>query len=435
MKPPVLIVFSHLRWGFVFQRPQQLLTRLAQHYRVLFVEEPVWQAGPQGLHQSAPAANITVIQPHTDSDAPGFHDSQIAPLLLLLTPLLEEDEQPLIWFYTPMALPLLTPFNPSLVIYDCMDELSAFQNAPRQLQQRESALMTRADLVFTGGTSLYEAKRDKHPQVYCFPSSVDAIHFEQARDRSNRHPLQDAIPAQRLGYYGVLDERIDLPLIAALADSHPEWQIIMVGPVVKIDPASLPQRDNIHWLGQQPYQALPQFLAGWDVCLMPFAINASTRFISPTKVLEYMAAQLPIVSTAIIDVARHYAEEVAVAESHAEFITACEQAMAIGAAERLALAGRMQAKVDATSWDRTAEQIHGLIQQALTQRQPALSSVSQGSAQANITPLTPLMLESEAVPCLIIGAGPTGLSAGYHYGEGAVLLEKKWHPWRLVPLN
>lgn len=428
MKPPVLIVFSHLRWGFVFQRPQQLLTRLAQHYRVLFVEEPVWQAGPQGLHQSSPAANITVIQPHTDSDAPGFHDSQIAPLLLLLTPLLEEDEQPLIWFYTPMALPLLTPFNPSLVIYDCMDELSAFQNAPRQLQQRESALMTRADLVFTGGTSLYEAKRDKHPQVYCFPSSVDAIHFEQARDRSNRHPMQDAIPAQRLGYYGVLDERIDLPLIAALADSHPEWQIIMVGPVVKIDPASLPQRDNIHWLGQQPYQALPQFLAGWDVCLMPFAINASTRYISPTKVLEYMAAQLPIVSTAIIDVARHYAEEVAVAESHAEFIAACEQAMAIGAAERLALAGRMQAKVDATSWDRTAEQIHGLIQQALTQRQPSIRSASQGSAQANITPLTPLMLESEAVPCLIIGAGPTGLSAGYHYGEGAVLLEKNATP-------
>ncbi len=177
-----------------------------------------------------------MIQPHTDSDAPGFHDSQIAPLLLLLTPLLEEDEQPLIWFYTPMALPLLTPFDPSLVIYDCMDELSAFQNAPRQLQQRESALMTRADLVFTGGTSLYEAKRDKHPQVYCFPSSVDAIHFEQARDRSNRHPMQDAIPAQRLGYYGVLDERIDLPLIAALADSHPEWQIIMVGPVVKLIP-------------------------------------------------------------------------------------------------------------------------------------------------------------------------------------------------------
>lgn len=428
MKPPVLLVFSHLRWGFVFQRPQQLLTRLAQHYRVVFVEEPVWQAEPPGLHQSSPAANITVIQPHTDSDAPGFHDSQIAPLLPLLTPLLEEDEQPLIWFYTPMALPLLTPFDPALVIYDCMDELSAFRNAPRQLQQRESALMTRADLVFTGGTSLYEARRDKHPHVCCFPSSVDAVHFEQARDRSNRHPLQDAIPPRRLGYYGVLDERIDLPLIAALADTHPDWQIVMVGPVVKIDPASLPQRANIHWMGQQPYQALPQFLAGWDVCLMPFAINASTRYISPTKVLEYMAAQLPIVSTAIVDVARHYAEEVAVAENHADFITACEQAMTMSAADRLALTGRMQDKVDATSWDRTAEQIHTLIQQALTQRQPAAEPADRVSAQANVMPLTPAMLESEAVPCLIIGAGPTGLSAGYHYGEGAVVLEKNSTP-------
>ncbi|WP_448310076.1 FAD-dependent oxidoreductase [Pantoea sp. PGP6] len=428
--PPVLIVFSHLRWGFVFQRPQQLLTRLAQHYRVLFVEEPVWQAGPPGLHQSQPAANITVIQPHTDIQAAGFHDSQIAPLQLLLAPLMDEDQQPLVWFYTPMALPLLTPFNPALVIYDCMDELSAFHNAPRQLQQRESALMTRADLVFTGGSSLYEAKRDKHPQVYCFPSSVDAVHFEQARDRSNRHPLQDSIPARRLGYYGVLDERIDLPLIAALADSHPDWQIIMVGPVVKIDPASLPQRANIHWLGQQPYQALPQFLAGWDVCLMPFALNASTRYISPTKVLEYMAAQLPIVSTAITDVARHYADEVAVAGDHQQFIAACERAIALSAADRLALAGNMQAKVAATSWDSTVEQVHALIQQALTRKQ-TLTTASPPLTepqQANVSALTPAMLESAAVECLIIGAGPTGLSAGYHYGEGAVLLEKNATP-------
>lgn len=428
--PPVLIVFSHLRWGFVFQRPQQLLTRLAQHYRVLFVEEPIWQAGPPGLHQSQPAANITVIQPHTDIQAAGFHDSQIAPLQLLLAPLMDEDEQPLVWFYTPMALPLLTPFNPALVIYDCMDELSAFHNAPRQLQQRESALMTRADLVFTGGSSLYEAKRDKHPQVYCFPSSVDAVHFEQARDRSNRHPLQDSIPARRLGYYGVLDERIDLPLIAALADSHPDWQIIMVGPVVKIDPASLPQRDNIHWLGQQPYQALPQFLAGWDVCLMPFALNASTRYISPTKVLEYMAAQLPIVSTAITDVARHYADEVAVAGDHQQFIAACERAIALSAADRLALAGKMQAKVAATSWDRTVEQVHGLIQQALTRKPPhtATSLPLTEPQRTNVSALTPAMLESAAVECLIIGAGPTGLSAGYHYGESAVLLEKNATP-------
>ncbi|MBE5252529.1 NAD(P)-binding protein [Mixta mediterraneensis] len=429
MKQPTLIVFSHLRWGFVFQRPQHLLTRLAKHYRVLFIEEPVYQAGPPGLIQNSPATNITVIQPHTDINAPGFHDSQIAALQLLLASLVEEDEHPLVWFYTPMALPLLTPFQPRLVIYDCMDELSAFHQAPRQLQQRESALLTRADLVFTGGTSLYEAKKDKHPQVHCFPSSVDAIHFEQALDRSNRHPLQDALPPLRLGYYGVIDERIDLPLIAALADSHPEWQIVMVGPVVKIDPASLPQRSNIHWFGQQPYQALPQFLAGWDVCLMPFALNASTRYISPTKVLEYMAAQLPIVSTAIVDVERHYTDLVSVAYSHDAFIQACETALKLTPVERLALAEKMQTKVAATSWDRTVGQIHTLMQRALSHG----SEVTQHSDETAKSPtavtwLTPPTEGAEKVSCLIIGAGPTGLSAGYHYGEGAIILEKNATP-------
>ena len=429
MKKPNLIVFSHLRWGFVFQRPQHLLTRLAQHYQILFIEEPLHQAGPAGIHQSSPAPNITVIQPHTEIDAPGFHDSQIAPLQLLLSTLIDEDERPLVWFYTPMALPLLTPFQPCAVIYDCMDELSAFNQAPRQLQQRESALLSRADLVFTGGTSLYEAKKSKHPHVHCLPSSVDAVHFEQALDRNNGHPLQEALPPLRLGYYGVIDERMDLELIAALADSHPEWQIIMVGPVVKIDPAMLPQRSNIHWFGQQPYQALPQFLAGWDVCLMPFALNASTRYISPTKVLEYMAAQLPIVSTAIADVERHYAGLVAIAHSQAEFIQACENALRLTPEARQALAEQMQAKVAATSWDRTAEQMHRLMHQAMAKTTDTTQGNNEASAvQPAVTWLTPLTEESETVPCLIIGAGPTGLSAGYHYGEGAVVLEKNATP-------
>ena len=187
------------------------------------------------------------------------------------------------------------------------------------------------------------------------------MHFEQALDRSNGHPLQQALPPMRLGYYGVIDERLDIDLVAALADTHPEWQIVMVGPVVKIDPATLPQRPNIHWLGQQPYEALPQFLAGWDVCLMPFALNASTQFISPTKVLEYMAAQLPIVSTAIADIVRHYPDTVAIAYSPEEFVRACERALAMSAEEREMKAQQMQAVVAATSWDTTTEQMHKLM--------------------------------------------------------------------------
>ena len=423
MKHAVLVVFSHLRWGFVYQRPQHLLSRLAQHYRILFIEEPVHQQGEAGLRQHSPAPNVTVIEPHTDVDAPGFHDSQIAVLQPLLADLLEKDEQPLVWFYTPMALPLLTCFQPSAIIYDCMDELSAFQMAPRQLQQRESALLSRADVVFTGGTSLYEAKKHRHPNVFCFPSSVDAGHFEQALDRSNGHPLQDNLPRPRLGYYGVIDERMDVDLIAALADAHPEWQIVMVGPVVKIDVNSLPQRSNLHWLGQQPYEALPHFLAGWDVCLMPFALNASTRFISPTKVLEYMAAQLPVVSTAVPDVVRHFTGVVSIADTTQGFVQACEAALAMDEAQRRAQAVQMAEIIAETSWDRTAEQMHAQIvglRDSVVVPVPA-TGVPESSERVHAVSLRP-------VECLILGAGPTGLSAGYHYGEGAVVLEKNSTP-------
>lgn len=424
---PVLIVFSHLRWAFVFQRPQHLMTLLAQYYQIFFVEEPLYQAGSPGMHKHSPAPNITVIQPYTDIEAPGFHDSQIAPLQLLLSTLIDEHQRPLIWFYTPMALPLLTGFNPLVVIYDCMDELSAFDQAPRQLQQRESALMSRADIVFTGGTSLYEAKKSRHPHVYCFPSSVDAVHFEQALDRTNGHPLQESVPLPRLGYYGVIDERMDLPLIAALADSHPQWQIVMVGPVVKIDPASLPQRSNIHWFGQQPYQALPQFLAGWDVCLMPFALNASTRYISPTKVLEFMAAHLPVVSTPVADVVRHYAHLVSIAGDPAAFAEACEAALNMPTAAKEELIEQMKARVAATSWEHTADQMHNLMAQAAVRNSDVIAV-----APAPIAPVTDWSVtqteNAERVECLIVGAGPTGLSAGYHYGEGAVVLEKNATP-------
>ena len=295
-----LIVFSHLRWDFVYQRPQHLLSRLARHHPVVFVEEPKYDAQGLYLKLSTPAPNVLVVQPHTPINQTvsqtGFHDDQLPHLQKLMRQLVRDYSDHIAWFYTPMALPLLQELQPKLVVYDCMDELASFKNAPKQLLQRESALLKVADIVFTGGQSLYRSKRDRHPNAHCFPSSVDAAHFVQALDRSNSHPAHREIPGPRLGFFGVIDERFDAELIGKLADAHTSWQIVLVGPVAKIDPATLPQRQNIHYLGQQPYEALPQFLAGWDVCLLPFALNESTRFISPTKTLEYMAAELPIVS-------------------------------------------------------------------------------------------------------------------------------------------
>ncbi|MFB9243671.1 glycosyltransferase [Massilia antarctica] len=359
---PTMVVFCHLRWDFVYQRPQQLMSRLAQFYRIVVVEEPFFHEGESFLKTYSPCANITVVQPHTPVHAPGFHDEQIAVLQPLLSAFLPQDEDPVVWFYTPLALPLLQTVHPSLVVYDCMDELSAFKNAPPQLLQRESALLKTADIVFTGGPSLYQAKRERHANAHCFSSSVDLAHFSKALDRARAHPSQRALPQPRLGFYGVIDERFDTDLLRAVAEARPEWQLIMVGPVVKIDPASLPRSPNIHYMGQAKYEELPEYLAGWQVCLMPFALNESTKFISPTKVLEYMAAELPIVSTDITDVSQPYGNIVSIAHSPEQFIAACEAALAMSPEAKQTMIDAMRDVVQATSWDATADSMHQLMQ-------------------------------------------------------------------------
>ncbi len=366
---PHLIVFSHLRWNFVFQRPQHLLSRLAAHYHVVFIEEPIRSDGPAHFEQCTPQPNVDVLRPHTAVDAFGFHDNQLSVLAPLLTGYLDDNgiTDYVVWFYTPMALPLLADLAPRAVVYDCMDELSAFKNAPRQMRQRETSLLKGAQLVLTGGPSLWEAKRHVNENALCLPSAVDAQHYAPATALQRAEPmalaqsLQGMIAGPKLGFFGVIDERLDVELVAALADADPAWQVVMVGPVVKIDPAQLPRRENLHWLGQQPYDVLPQLVAGWDVCLMPFALNESTRFISPTKTLEYMAAGKPVVSTPIHDVQAMFGDVVHIASDAPSFIDACRDALAEGGAARDERIAAMDACVWRYSWDDTAETIHQAI--------------------------------------------------------------------------
>jgi len=358
-----IIVFSHLRWDFVYQRPQHLLSRLAEHYHIVFFEEPEFHDGPATLKTTTPLPNLTVCRPLTPIDKPGFHDDQLPVLRQMVKQLADEYDDPLVWFYTPMALPLLEELQPRHVIYDCMDELSAFKNPPAHLLEREDALLKRADIVFTGGPSLYQAKKHRNPNVHCFPSSVDISHFRQALDRNIALPSQQELGKPRLGFYGVIDERFDPEIVQQMADAHPEWQIVLVGPVVKIDPKTLPQRANISYMGQQSYTELPQFLAAWDVCLMPFAMNESTKFISPTKSLEYMAAELPIVSTPVKDVVDLHSDVVAIASTPAEFIAACEHALNMSATEKLKLIRLMRDKLSRTSWTATSDSMHALLEQ------------------------------------------------------------------------
>ena len=392
---PHLLVFSHLRWDFVFQRPQHLLSRLARDFPVVFIEEPVRCDGPAWLECTSPAPGVEVLRPHTPVEAFGFHDDQLSLLEPMIADWLQSEgvNDYVAWFYTPMALPLLTGLMPRAVIYDCMDELSAFQNAPRQMRQRETALLKRAELVLTGGPSLYEAKRTQHDRVMCLPSAVDAAHYANAHAvadlgrMARADVLQGDIAAPRLGFFGVIDERLDIALVAALADAEPDWQVVMVGPVVKIDPAQLPKRANLHWLGQQPYELLPQLVASWSVCLMPFALNDSTRFISPTKTLEYMAAGKPVVSTRIRDVEVMFGDLVAIADDASGFMTACREALGESVSKRSDREAAMTKRIAAHGWDATAASIRTAILDVLSDAVSAVPSQAVAAASSGEVPV------------------------------------------------
>lgn len=374
---PDLVCLSHLRWDFVYQRPQHLMSRFARDRRVFFFEEPIHGEGPARLEVSERPGGIRVAVPHLPHGL-SPEDAEAVQGELLHGLLADHGiTDYILWYYTPMALAFSEGLTPSAVVYDCMDELSLFRGAPPVLVNRETQLLQRADLVFTGGQSLYEAKRERHPDVHAFPSSIEAEHFGRARKAETSDPAdQAAIPHPRLGYFGVIDERIDLDLLAAVAEARPDWQIVMVGPVVKIDPETLPRRANLHYLGMKSYDELPFYLAGWDAALMPFARNESTRFISPTKTPEYLAGGRPVISTPIRDVVRPYGELdlVEIAEEPVDFIAAVERALARwgeGGTEREDWLRRVDELLAKGSWNRTSRHMSDLIDTVVERGRPS----------------------------------------------------------------
>ncbi|NMG21120.1 UDP-galactopyranose mutase [Brasilonema bromeliae] len=405
---PDIICLSHLRWNFVYQRPQHLLVRCAQGRRVFFIEEPIFTSEPLGrLDVSLDKNGVVVVVPHLPQ---GLSEEAVnADLKVLIDGLFAEHNirKYICWYYTPMAIAFTRHLQPEAVVYDCMDELSAFKNAPPALKNNETELFHRADLVFTGGQSLYESKVNQHPNVYAFPSSVDVAHFAQGRTLKEEPADQVNIPHPRLGFFGVIDERMDIELLAGIADARPDWHLVMIGPVVKIDPASLPQRENIHYLGGKDYQDLPAYLAGWDLAMLPFARNESTRFISPTKTPEYLAAGKPVVSTSIRDVVRPYGnlKLVRIADTVSEFVAAAEMAMQ----EDTAVSGwlsRVDAFLEQISWDRTWGSMMQLIESAIA----AQNDENKISSNQIVTgKQAPNIITREFVfDYLIVGAGFSG---------------------------
>ncbi len=360
---PDLICFSHLRWDFVFQRPQHILTRFAKERRVFFVEEPVFGDWHQANFLiAARQENVTLLVPRLP-----FH-MQEGEWEQTMRDLMDSAldrwriKDWVAWYYTPMALSFSAHLKPIMTVFDCMDELSAFSGAPPEMVDMERRMMAKADLVLTGGASLYEAKKSRHHNVHAFPSSIDKAHFLQARFPGKDPQDQASIPRPRVGFHGVVDERMDLGLLSEAASLRPDWQWILVGPVCKIDPDSLPRRANIHYLGKKEYSELPAYLGHWDAAMMPFAHNSATRFISPTKTPEYLAAGLPVISTSIKDVADPYGKEglVLLADTPLDFVGQCEKAMS------MRQDAKWQEKVTRfmadMSWDTTWSGMNGLVE-------------------------------------------------------------------------
>ena len=379
-----LVCFSHLRWNFVYQRPQHLMSRAARDRRVFFIEEPVFEEGIRPHLQTYQDGGVTVVTPHLPP-APA-EDKSGWMLRELVDDLLREMsiQDYVLWIYSPMPMPYLASLEPKAVIYDCMDELANFRFAPFTLKQRERQLLGWADVVFTGGQSLYEAKLGAHDNLHPFPSSVDVAHFAKAR-RPQAEPKDMAqLRRPRVGFYGVIDERMDLDLLGQVAVGMPDVEFVMVGPFAKVDPAEMPRRENLHFLGQKTYAELPQYLAHWDVAMLPFALNDSTRFISPTKTPEYLAAGKPVVSTPIADVVRPYGDKglVYIAGDAAAFQKAIHKALSEPQKERKAQADAFIARM---SWDRTWAKMEAEISAAVAKNSKVVVSVATPARPA-LTP-------------------------------------------------
>jgi len=368
-RPPALVVFSHRRWGEMMRRPQHLLARLAREFCIYFVEEPVYGEGTPALLASRPQAGVEVLTPRTPVAAPGFHDAQQSALEALLAQFAAERriDEPVAWLTTPMALPLAADLEPRAIVYDCGGDFASAAGAPRQRVQREEALLNLADIVLTASPALHAARRGRHSNLHCLPSAVDAAHF--AHPATNRlecaaaRALHEGLPRPRLGFFGTIDGRVDLDLVAAIADSRPRWQIVMVGPVAPQLADALPRRPNIHWLGEQSYDMLPHLLSHWDVCLLPLRQDASTRHAAPAQTLEYLAGGKPVVAVPLDDVVALHGAVVRLAPDAPAFVGAIEAALAETPAQRAQRLAQAQAVVDASSWDESAALILELLRE------------------------------------------------------------------------
>ena len=362
-----LICFSHLRWNFVYQRPQHLMSRFAKERRVFFFEEPVYDA-PSQYNEifDDPKTGVCVVTPHITSDTVNVSDALRHLLDMFMVSM--NIRTYFTWYYTPLSFAFSDHLKPALLVYDCMDELSSFKFASPEIKVWEQQIFAKADIVFTGGMHLYEAKKKLHSNIFGVPSGIDVKHFTKARKSIKDPADQASIPHPRIGFYGVVDERFNIELLRSAAEQRPDWHFIVIGPTAKIDPATLPTNKNIHFIGMRDYKELPGYLAGWDVAMMPFEKNEATKYISPTKTPEFLAAGKPVVSTSIHDVVHPYADKkvVSIADTPAEFVAAIEQYLSTERSK--SWLKDVDALLETMSWDDIWKRMNDLMNKTITNK-------------------------------------------------------------------
>lgn len=379
-----ILCYSHLRWDFVFQRPQHLLSLAAKNgNKIFFIEEPIFKAESSACFHKTYYENVVVLTPFLPLERAGQDNNSLIENLIRKEITFQNISEYISWYYTPMAMEFTSTLTPDLIIYDCMDELSAFKEAPPGMKLNEDKLFEVADVVFTGGRSLFESKKTRHQNVFLFPSSIDTKHFSSFSEFEPND--QYSIKNPKIGYFGVIDERFDLDLLEQISSQKPEWNFIIIGPVVKISPDSLPKKDNIFYLGQKNYKELPSYIQNWDAAIIPFADNESTKFISPTKVLEYLAAGKKVVSTPIQDVVFPYGVNniVKIAEDSERFISALDSCLKNK--NNIEWNKSVEKLLQKTSWEKTWKEMDSIINKFLKNKIKSEIKVNSGKDETCLT--------------------------------------------------
>lgn len=382
-----MVCFSHLRWNFVYHRPQHLLTRFAKCMRVFYIEEPVFHASSDRYDITLTPENITIVVPHLEGDYKQFNVMERLHTLLQELFAEEKINSYIFWYCNPEAICFTEQFSPHLVVYDCLDELAAFSPLPNAVHECENTLLKSADLVFTSGQSLFESKKKLHNNIHVFPNSVDKKHFEAARSIKFDPPDQDAIPHPRIGFFGTLDERFDINLLTKIGQLKPSWHFVIIGPVVRIDPTTLPHMSNIHYLGQKRYEELPHYIAGWDLATILYVHDEKTRHANPTKTEEYLCAGKPVISTPINDVIRYYGntELVRIAGTAEEFIRVAESQLKLEDKDISEWIMRVDSQLLHHSWNKTWSEMMSIMGTALAEKlAPAKSNDPDYEEEVNI---------------------------------------------------